>query len=142
MKQAELLLEHSLKGREDWQVRVYHDGRVEEHSDRYMTYEDGEFITHRQRPKWRPLTTLSAEELERLIGVLRSTDFFGMPNSLGDRARISDGTLVTWSANLDGKKKTVTAIGSQATHHPALKLLGETLDLINASAFDRDAGKG
>ncbi|MCJ7626634.1 MAG: hypothetical protein MUO76_24335 [Anaerolineaceae bacterium] len=141
MKQVELLLEHSLEGREDWRVRIYCDGRVEEYSDRYMTYEEGEFITHQQRPKWRPLTTLSAEEMERLIGVLRSSDFFEMPDSLGDRDRILDGTLVTWSASLDGKKKTVTALGSQATHHPALKLLGETFDLISASAFKRDAGK-
>jgi hypothetical protein len=141
MTKAELLLEHSLKGHEDWQVRIYRDGRVEEYSDRYMTYEDGEFITHRQRLKWRPLTTLSPEEMERLIGVLRSSNFFEMPDSLGDRARISDGTLATWSADLDGKRKTVTALGSQATNHPALKLLGETFDMITANAFRRDAGK-
>jgi hypothetical protein len=139
--QAEILLEHSLEGRDDWQVRVYRDGRVEEYSERYMTYEDDEFITHQPPPKWRPLTTLSPEELERLISVLRSSDFFEMPDSLGDRDRILDGTLVTWSGYLDGKSKTVTAIGSQATHHPALKLLGETFDLITAAAFRRDAGK-
>lgn len=141
MIQAELLLEHSLEGHEDWRVRVYRDGRVEEFSDRYMTYDGGEFITHQQRPKWRPLTTLSSEEMEKLISALRSSDFFEMPDTLGDRARISDGTLVTWSGYLDGKKKTVIAMSSQATHHPALKLLGETLDQINASAFRRGAGK-
>jgi hypothetical protein len=140
-KTSQLILEFRQEGRKIWAIRFYQDGLVKEYSDSTMVYENDDFITRPIPLAWRKLTQLSAAELEKLTTTLRQSYFYALPTQVGDPEGIMDATLYTWIVNLDGRKKTVHAVGSQASNHPLLKMLSELIQEVTADAFDRTEGE-
>jgi hypothetical protein len=140
-KDSHLILEYRQEGRKTWAIRFYQDGLVKEYSDSTMTFEDDQIVTHTLPLAWRKLTQLSAAEFEKLTTALRQSGFFSLQTQIGDPAGIMDATWFTWIINLDGREKTVRAVGPQASTDPVLKLLSELIQDVTADAFDRTAGE-
>ena len=141
-KQPDLLLEYSLDGRQTWAYRFYQDGLVKEYSDSEMVFENGKVVTREVPLEWRKLTHLPAPELEKLVKTIRKVDFFSLPDKLGTVGRSSDAPVSTWSVHLDGKVKTVTAVGEDASSHPAIKALRELIQNVTAASFDSESQAG
>lgn len=138
---SDLLLEYRQEGRKTWSMRFYQDGRVEEYSDEMVEFKDGQFITHAIPLEWRDVTVLVPVEMAKVNKALREADFFNLPAQFGDASQVKDGTVFTWTANLEGKSKTVRAVGGEAANHPALKQLSEMIQDVTADAFEREAGE-
>jgi hypothetical protein len=138
-KPQHLLLEYRQEGRKAWAIRFYEDGLVKEYSDSTMAFEDDQIVTHALPLAWRKLTRLSSTELEKLASALRQSGFFSLPQQVGDPKGVMDATWFTWMINLDGQKKTVQAVGSQASANPVLKMLSKLIQEVTADAFDRQA---
>jgi|WetSurMetagenome_2_1015567.scaffolds.fasta_scaffold417343_2 hypothetical protein len=137
---SEILLEFRQMGRSPWAIRFYTNGLVTEYSDQYMAFEGGKIVTHRQPLAWRDTSRLLPAELEKLQGILREVNFFALPDQVGDPQRIQDGTPLAWTVNLDGRSKTVQAVGPEASSDPALKRINEAIQTLTADAFDREGG--
>ena len=140
MTQSEILLERSTEGRTQWRQRIYHDGRVEDYTDRDLNFENDDFVEIRIPLKWRERTVLLPAEIDELIEVVHSSGFFDLPDSLTVEGRLFDASVTTWTANLPEGQKTVVAVGRHATEEPAIKLLRETITRLTAGAYRRDAG--
>jgi hypothetical protein len=139
-KRSDLLLEYRHEGNQAWAMRFYQDGLVKEYSDTRMEFKDGDFVTHEIPLAWRKLVSLDPAELAQVVEALRKADFFALPERIGGR-EVQDGTLFVWTAHLDGKSRTVEALGSAASAHPALKLLSTMVQEVTAQAFKRQAKK-
>lgn len=137
--QTDLLLEHTLKKRSPWAIRFYADGRVEEYSDQEMVFENNEIITRSLPLEWRPLTLLSAEELEALKDAIRQSGILELPEKVGDAQRVRDGAVSEWYARLGGKEIRLTAWEPDASQHPGLKELSVAIQTITAAAFNRES---
>ncbi len=140
-KTLDLLLEYRQEGRKTWAIRFYQNGLVKEYNDSEMAFEDGKIVTHSRPLAWREIAHLSPAELDKFLAAIRKADFFSLPEKVGKPAKIMDGTASTWIVNLDGQHKTIQATGPEASNHPALKLLRETIQEVTADAFDRQAGE-
>lgn len=134
-----LLLAYRQETRYPYALRFYCDGLVEEYSDRYMAFEDGQVVTHSQPLEWRAIARLNAEELRRLEEILRQSGFAALPGQVGSPAHSHDAAHYTWTATIDGTQKTVEAYGAAADRQPALKALSEAIQAITADAFDRES---
>ena len=139
-KALDLLLEYRQDGRKTWAIRFYRNGLVKEYTDSEMAFESGKIITNPKPLAWREIARLSPAELDKFLAAIRKVDFFSLPDKVGDSQRVSDASQSTWIVNLDGKKKTVQAAGSEASNHPALKMLREMVQEVTAEAFDRETG--
>jgi hypothetical protein len=137
-KATDLLLEYRQEGRKTWAIRFYQDGLVREYSDSKMTFENGKIVTHSRPLAWRKLTQLKPAEMEKVHAALRKADVFSLPEQVGDPKRLKDGTRYSWKVYLEGREKTVTAFGPEASNSPGLKLLGEMIQEVTADAFDRE----
>jgi hypothetical protein len=140
-KSMDLLLEHRQEGRKTWAIRFYRDGLVKEFTDSRMEFENGQIVTHSLPLAWRKLTQLSPAELEKFIAVLREADFFSLPLEIGASNKVMDATHYIWMLNLDGKQKTVRALGSQAADNPILKKFSALIQDVTADSFHRTAGE-
>jgi hypothetical protein len=140
-KSKNLLLEYRQEGRKTWAIQFYRDGLVKEYSDSSMAFENDKIVTHSRPLAWRELARLSPAELAKVLAALRKADFFSLPEQVGDPKRVKDGTQYTWMVNLEGQKKTVLAVGPEASANPGLKILGEMIQEVTADAFDRQAGE-
>ena len=140
-KTSEILLEYRQDGRKTWAIRFFHSGVVREYSDSRMEFKNGEIVTRPMPLAWREIARLTAGEMDKLLATLRKANFFSLPGQVGDTKGIMDATTFTWTVHMDGQEKTVTAAGSEASNHPALKLLREMIQEVTADAFDRQAGE-
>jgi hypothetical protein len=135
---SDVLLEYRQNGRETWAIRFFPNGLVEEYSNQYLTFENGQIVSHSQPLKWRKVAQLNSNELEKFLTTLRESGFFSLPDEVGNLGQVRDGTLFTWKISLDGRQKTVLSAGSAASENPSLKSLSSLVQRITAEAFDRE----
>jgi len=132
------MLVYQHEGRQPWALRFYASGLVKEYSDSEMEFRGGEFVTRPIPLAWRKTAQLTPEELQQVIDTIRAVDFFQLPDRIGG-PRPVDGMEFVWTACLDGQKKTVRAVGPQATDHPALYRLRVLVQEVLAQAAQRDS---
>ncbi len=137
MANTDLLLEWLVDSGTQWGTRIYSDGRVEEYSDKDMTFDGKDFITRRVPLQWRPLTHLAAAEQHRLTSAIAAAGFFALPAQVAPAPRLEDGTTSTWTVARDGKQHRVTAHEAGAAQNAALQQLGKVVQEVTAAALQR-----
>jgi|GEM_PF-1574931 len=137
MANADLLLEYLVDTRTHWGTRVYSDGRVDEYSDRDMTFDGSDFVTRTVPLQWRPLTHLSPTELGRLKTAIQTAHFFALPAHIEPTPRLKDGTISAWTVKLDGQQHRVTAHEAGSAQNAALQQLSKVVQELTAAALQR-----
>ncbi len=140
MAENEPILQYIIEGQRRWGTRAFADGRVEALSDRSVSVtEDGGFSTAPVELAWRPRAQLSADQCEALRALIRDSDFFTLPASLGADEQIQDGAVTTWTVRRDEETHQVRAYGARHASNPTLEELRRGFELLVAQAITRDA---
>jgi hypothetical protein len=137
MANADLLLEYLVETRTHWGTRIYGDGRVDEYTDREMTFDGSDFVTRTVPLQWRPLTKLSSDELAQLRHAIQAAHFFTLPAHLEPSPGLKDGTTSAWTITLGGRQHHVTAHEAGADHNAALHRLSQVVQELTAAALQR-----
>lgn len=132
-------LEYRVTARRPWALRVYADGRVEEYSDERLEFIDGDFKPMAMPLEWRATTRLTSSETERLQNLVREVGFFQLPERAASDDRVSDGAVIEWLVELDGRRHQVRARGPEAGRLSELETLRLALEQMTAEAYQRDA---
>jgi hypothetical protein len=136
-EQRSLILENLVQNPQEWGLRLYSDGAIEVLSDRWMSFENGEIVTHLQPLEWRWEVTLTTEEMSNLFRVIRSSGVMDLPEVMTSAVPESSPIFSYWKVQLDGREVQIQAVGSQASNHPVFSLLSREIQTVKALAMQR-----
>jgi hypothetical protein len=122
--------------------RVHRDGAVHEYSSAVAGFEDGEWRFGTQPLEWRPLVTLAPQAVAELEGLIRSEGVLDLPSEHRPRGTSIGGSDVTWTVELDGRRREIRLLGVGPDAVPALAALDRALQLAVAQAIEREAAAG
>jgi hypothetical protein len=129
-----LLLERRVQTGEDAYVdRVTADGRLWTSSTVEARFDDGEWSFDRRGPGWEPGATLGGDALGRLREAITASGFLDAPAEYRPDAAVIHGSREVWTAELGGRRHTVTLHGRGTTQAPVLATLAQALEAALAS---------
>jgi hypothetical protein len=119
-----LRVEYLVRTRSTWGTRLDADGQAEEWTD---------------ASGWQPLPPVAAEDVAAFADLVRGSGFFDLPDALGDPGAVDDGSELTWTVELDGRRHRVIAREAGSNRDPVLRGLNDELQRIVGAALARRA---
>ncbi len=117
-------VEYLVRGRGAWGTRLFADGRTEEWTD---------------AGGWQPLVQVPAAEVAAFEELVRGGGYLELPAEVEPAAPPEDGTELTWTIELDGRRHRVTAREAGPYGSPVLRALDAELQRIVGEALNREA---
>jgi hypothetical protein len=120
-----------------YERRVRADGLLEEWSAVRVEFVEGETRFLDQQPQWRPVVMLSESDVEALEQVIAGVGFEELAGEHLPAGTSIGGSVVTWTATIDGRSYEVVLNGAPAVRLPEIDTMALRLEQIVAGAMDR-----
>ncbi len=114
------MVEYLVRARSTWGTRLYVDGRTEEWQD---------------PAGWRPLVKVAPSEVAAFVELARGRGFLDLPEVLAGGESVDDGSAVSWSITVGGRRHRVTARATGSSLDPVLRALNDALQLMIGRAL-------